>query len=41
VVKGDKKKESKETFFVNLTGSTNALIVGSPGIGEILDDDSR
>jgi hypothetical protein len=40
-VKGDKKKEVNETFFVNLTGATNATIVGFQGVGEILDDDSR
>ena len=40
-VKGDKKKESNETFFVNLTDATNATIVGSQGIGEILNDDPR
>jgi hypothetical protein len=40
-VKGDKKKEPNETFFVNLTGATNATIVGSQGVGEILNDDSR
>jgi hypothetical protein len=38
-VKGDKKKESTETFFVNLTGSTDATILASQGIGEILNDD--
>jgi Calx-beta domain/FG-GAP-like repeat/FG-GAP repeat/Planctomycete extracellular len=39
-VKGDKKKESNETFFVNLSGATNATIAVAQGIGEILDDDS-
>lgn len=39
-VKGDKKKESNETFSVNLSGATNATIAAAQGIGEILDDDS-
>jgi hypothetical protein len=40
VVKGDKKKESNETFFVNLSDpSSNALISDAQGIGTILDDD--
>ena len=41
VVKGDKRKESSQTFFVNLSGATNATIAGSQGLGEILDDDAR
>ena len=40
-VKGDKKKEANETFFVNLADPTNATIVRSQGIGEILDDDNH
>jgi Calx-beta domain/FG-GAP-like repeat len=39
-VRGDKKKESNETFSVNLSGATNATIAVAQGIGEILDDDS-
>ena len=39
-VKGDKKKEATETFFVNLSSPTNATIAGAQGIGEILDDDT-
>jgi hypothetical protein len=39
VVRGDKNKEPNETFFVNLTGATNATIEGPQGVGEILDDD--
>jgi hypothetical protein len=41
VVKGDKKKEANETFFVNLSDAMNATIVGPQGVGEILNDDSR
>jgi hypothetical protein len=40
-VKGDKKKEANETFFVNLSDATNATLVGSQGVGEILNDDPR
>jgi hypothetical protein len=40
IVKGDKKKESNETFFVNLSGATNALMLDSQGVGTILNDDS-
>jgi hypothetical protein len=40
-VKGDKKKEANETFFVNLSDATNANLIGSQGIGEILNDDPR
>jgi hypothetical protein len=39
-VKGDKKRESNETFSVNLSGATNATIGTAQGIGEILDDDT-
>jgi hypothetical protein len=39
-VKGDRKQESNETFVVNLTAATNATIISSLGIGEILDDDN-
>jgi hypothetical protein len=39
-VRGDKKKEASETFFVNLISSTNATILAAQGIGEILDDDT-
>jgi len=40
-VKGDKKKEANETFFVNLSAATDATLVGSQGVGEILNDDPR
>jgi len=36
---GDTKKEADETFFVNLSGATNALILDGQGLGTILNDD--
>lgn len=39
-VRGDKNKEANETFFVNLSGTSNATIAAAQGIGEILDDDT-
>jgi len=39
-VKGDKNKESNETFYVNLSGAANATIATAQGVGEILDDDT-
>ncbi|MCI0460944.1 MAG: hypothetical protein L0Z62_28695 [Gemmataceae bacterium] len=38
-IKGDKKKEANETFFVNLSGATNATILDGQGLGTILNDD--
>lgn len=38
-VKGDKKKEANETFFVNLFGASGAQISDGQGLGTILDDD--
>jgi hypothetical protein len=38
-VKGDKKSESNETFFVNLSDALNATIATAQGVGEILNDD--
>jgi len=40
-VRGDRRKEANETFFVNLSDAMNATVVGSQGIGEILNDDPR
>jgi hypothetical protein len=40
-VKGDKRKESNETFVVNLSAPTNATIALAQGIGTIQDDDTR
>lgn len=39
-VRGDKKRESTERFFVNLSDPANATIATFQGIGEIVDDDS-
>src|SRR5262249_57055371 len=40
VVNGDNKKESNETFYLDLFGnSSNSLITKSRGIGTILNDD--
>jgi hypothetical protein len=38
-VRGDTKKEANETFFVNLSGATNATISDSQGVGTIVNDD--
>ena len=38
-VKGDVIDESNETYFLNLSNSTNATISDGQGIGTILDDD--
>jgi Calx-beta domain-containing protein/VCBS repeat protein len=40
-VLGDTKKEANETFFVNLSGATNATISDSQGLGTIVNDDGR
>src|SRR5262249_40420148 len=39
VVKGDKKKESNETFFVNLSSASGAWILDGQGLGVIVNDD--
>jgi hypothetical protein len=40
VVKGDNKRESNETFYLEQFGlSSNALFTKSRGIGTILNDD--
>jgi hypothetical protein len=41
VVRGDKKKEANETFFVNLSGASGAFALDWQGIGTILDDERR
>jgi chitinase len=38
-VKGDRKTEANETFFVNLSGVVNALLEDDQGLGTILNDD--
>jgi hypothetical protein len=40
VILGDTAKESNETFFVNLSGATNATIADAQALGTILDDDT-
>lgn len=39
-VKGNDLDEANETFFVNLSGATNAGISGNQGVGTITNDDS-
>jgi hypothetical protein len=39
-IKGDKKQESNEQFFVNLSGASGAQIDDGQGLGTILNDDS-
>ena len=39
MVIGDKKKESNETFFLNLSGASSAVITDGQGIGTVLSDD--
>jgi Calx-beta domain len=41
LVNGDRLLEADETFFVNLTSPTNAIIANSQGVGTILDDEPR
>ena len=38
-VRGDKKKEANEAFFVNLSGPTDATIADGQGLGTIVNDD--
>lgn len=40
-VLGDRVREATETFFVNLSGASNATLADAQGIGTILDDDNR
>jgi Calx-beta domain len=41
LVNGDRFGEPDETFAVNLSGATNALVADGQGIGTILDDEPR
>jgi len=38
-IKGDTTGEPDETFFVNLSGATNATLADAQGVGTILNDD--
>jgi hypothetical protein len=40
-VNGDHVAEATETFFVNLSGTTNATITSGQGVGLIYDDEPR
>jgi hypothetical protein len=40
-VTGDRLAEPNETFFVNLSGATNATISDGQGVGTIVDDEPR
>jgi hypothetical protein len=39
VVNNSRRREADETFFVNLSGAVNALLVNDQGPGTIADDD--
>jgi hypothetical protein len=41
LVNGDRLGEANETFFVNLSGATNATIADGQGTGTIFDDEPR
>jgi chitinase len=41
LVNGDRLGEANETFSVNLSGATNAIIVDGQGVGTITDDEPR
>jgi hypothetical protein len=38
-VKGDRKFEGNEVFYVNLSGATGAFIADSQGVGVVRNDD--
>jgi hypothetical protein len=39
IVKGDKRRESDETLYVNLSGGAGAMLTDSQGVGVIRNDD--
>jgi hypothetical protein len=39
VINPDKQKDADETFFVDLSGAVNALVLDDQGLGLILSDD--
>jgi len=41
LVNGDRLGETNETFLVNLSAATNAIILGGQAVGTILDDEPR
>ncbi len=41
VVRGDRKREKRETFFVELSGATNSTLGDDEGVGTIRNDDKR
>ena len=41
LVKGDRVPEPDETFVVNLSSPTNAIVVAGQGVGTIVDDEPR
>jgi hypothetical protein len=41
LVNGDRVPEPNETFVVNLSGATNAVIAGGQAVGTIVDDEPR
>src|SRR5205085_795976 len=41
LVNGDTTYEANETFFVNLSGATNATLADGQGLGTILNDDAQ
>ncbi len=40
-IRGDRRDERNEVFFVNLSGASNATISDAQGLGTIIDNDRR